>query len=310
MRTVDDYLALITPYHRGKVNFSATVAASVTCQADDQVVMYGMAGDFDLDSAVGAQLDVVGQWVGVSRIIPVAVPNPYFSLDTFGLGFDQGTWQVPGGDQTEFQTLDDTSFRRLIRARIIANNGDGTVPSAQAVMDEFFSGQTATLVFVEDDSNGIYQADPSWFGFDQEQHGFDRGQWFDATNESPIIESLGMAMIVGIAGIIPPPVDLAILASALLPINPAGVRFDILVVSTDVEGGVTPVPSIMGSSIAGMAQFSAFVLGGLGQSIAPSGDENIVSTPMFGFDMENEYLSGFDVGAWGVSPEYLLNHIT
>jgi hypothetical protein len=53
--------------------------------------------------------------------------------------------------------------------------------------------------------------------------------------------------------------------------------------------------------------FSSFTPGGTDVIISPHGDEDIVSTPLFGFDCEAEYISGFDGAAWGVSPQYILN---
>lgn len=35
---------------------------------------------------------------------------------------------------------------------------------------------------------------------------------------------------------------------------------------------------------------------------------SVDGAPVFGFDVENEYVSGWDTGAWGVSPAYLMAH--
>jgi hypothetical protein len=225
----------------------------------------------------------------------------------FGLGLDQGYWFQPYQGGTEFQVLDDTDYRRLIKARIIANSGDGSWTTATAVMAEFFSGQTATLFYVEDRGRGVTQAPLNWFQLDNEQFGLDIGQWFVDNPELPQVDSMSMGMILGIAGVIPSPVVLAILASNLLPINPAGVHFEILVVSSDIAGGIVPSPSAIGSSAPGdMNGMGNFALGGTAVIIQPSGGGDIVSTPMFGLDIENAYISGLDTGVWGVSPEYLL----
>lgn len=303
MRTVDDYLALIIPYHRGKPDFSATVTVSVACQVDDQSTNYSMSGKFDLDGANGPQLDVVGQWVGVSRIIPVPVPNPWFTLDAVGLGFDQGYWYEPYHSGTEFQVLDDIDYRRLIRARILCNIGDGSVASGQAVFDEFFSGQDTILPFVEDRCFAVDPPDPGWFSLDTQLYGFDEGSWF-VFNPSEL-DAMSMTMALNISGTLPSQIDLAILASNILPIHPAGVRFEISVISTDETGG-TPQPSSFLAAIAGAGLPSTFAYGGTAVTILPSSDDDIISTPLFGCDMENEYVSGFDVGVFGVSPQTLL----
>lgn len=63
LRTVEDYLAHITPFHRGKPDFAATVEASVTDLADLQAFLHTLFDAFDIDTAIGVQLDVVGEWV-------------------------------------------------------------------------------------------------------------------------------------------------------------------------------------------------------------------------------------------------------
>ena len=61
------------------------------CQpfVDEQSVLNSLPGKYDLDSAVGVQLDAVGEWVGISRELAVPLSNVYFSLDIAGLGLDQ-----------------------------------------------------------------------------------------------------------------------------------------------------------------------------------------------------------------------------
>ncbi len=57
---------------------------------------------FDLELAVGAQLDVIGRYVGVSRMIGSSTPPPLFSLWRYASARDpslyQGTWD-PAADE-------------------------------------------------------------------------------------------------------------------------------------------------------------------------------------------------------------------
>ena len=75
MASVDDYLALITAYHRGKPKFAAMVRAIVEPFVAIQDFIAHLPLDFDLDLAIGVQLDVVGEWVGRSRFIETPLPN-------------------------------------------------------------------------------------------------------------------------------------------------------------------------------------------------------------------------------------------
>src|SRR6516164_6772126 len=106
MAASSDYTSLITSEHSSKPRFSAMVAAVAQCFADQINVMQSIPAAFDLDQAIGVQLDAVGLWAGITR--QVATPlSVYFSLDTTGLGFDQGNWQGPFDPSSGLVSLDD-----------------------------------------------------------------------------------------------------------------------------------------------------------------------------------------------------------
>jgi hypothetical protein len=134
---------------------------TVVCQplADQQSVSQSIPGLYDLDVAVGEQLDVVGQWIGVSRYLLVPISGVFFSFDTSGLGFDQGVWDgfQPSGAGV-LTALPDTQYRLLLYATVAANHWDGTVPGALALLNAFWNplgytiriidGQDMTMSFV------------------------------------------------------------------------------------------------------------------------------------------------------------------
>jgi hypothetical protein len=230
-RTIDDYLDLITAYHRGRYRFSATVALSTEPFVALQALLSGLPEVFDLDEAVGAQLDVDGQWIGRTRKVEYQLPTPWFSFDDPVRGFESGIWYDPDdpADLPDYglTSLDDDTYRRLLRAKIVANQWDGSIEQATAALQQFF-GPTGTLIFIADHQD--------------------------------------MTMSIYGAGVVPDLVSLSILDAGYLPFKPAGVAISYGVVST-----TTPAP-------------------------------------LFGFDIENEYVAGFDTGAWAVTPEYLLSH--
>ena len=84
--TADEYLALITSEHRGKKKFEATVAAVVAPFSKLQAVLRGLPADFDIDQAVGVQLDAVGAWIGRSRRFDTPLVGVYFAWDDLRLG--------------------------------------------------------------------------------------------------------------------------------------------------------------------------------------------------------------------------------
>jgi hypothetical protein len=144
MVDVSLYTNLITSEHADKPKFNALVAALCQGLVDLQNTIAGFTADFDLDTAIGVQLDAVGAWAGISRDIQTPL-NVYFSFDTTGLGFDQGTWYGPYDDETGLTVLPDDSYRLLIMAKIGNNQWDGTVPDAYAFLNDILGNDNAVI---------------------------------------------------------------------------------------------------------------------------------------------------------------------
>ena len=66
---------------------------------------------FVLDTAVGSQLDIIGDLVGIGRNLPTDNVN------------------IPS-------TLNDNYYRRVIRSKIYFNHWDGTRESLEKIIDE------------------------------------------------------------------------------------------------------------------------------------------------------------------------------
>ncbi len=220
--TADDYLELITPYHRGKPKFVATVRALVEPVSEIQNLIAWMWQDFDLDHAIGVQLDQVGQWVGRSRYVNIPLVDVWFGFDKPGLGWDQGIWKGRFDPDTGIAALDDDTYRLLLKLKIIANQWDGTIDSIREPMELFFGG-AGIYIYIED------RAD--------------------------------MSMITGLSGRLPNAALLSLLVGGYIPLKPEGVTAHYIVTSVD-------------------------------------------RAPIFGFDVDNNYISGWDSGSWGVTPSY------
>ncbi|NSX05101.1 DUF2612 domain-containing protein [Cupriavidus gilardii] len=216
MAQLTDYTGLITSEHNHRPKFMAVVTALAQPMVDLMNVLGSMPNKFDLDQAVGVQLDAIGLWVGISRHVSVPLTDVYFSFDIDGLGFDQGAWKGPFDPDNGLTDLDDDTYRLVIRAKIGANHWDGTMESTVAILNTIFNGDTH--VFIQDNQN--------------------------------------MTMTIGVSGRPPSAVFLALLAGGYIPLKPEGVRVDLVIVST-TDG------------------------------------------PLFGFDVQNDLISGFDTGVWG-----------
>ena len=106
---LDDYLDLITSEHIGKPLYVRSVITSLQPYVDDQLLATGMPCSFDVDIAVGEQLDFTGQWIGKTRF--VNLPDVFFSWDAHGLGWDQANWQGPFDLPEALLRPDDEHYR-------------------------------------------------------------------------------------------------------------------------------------------------------------------------------------------------------
>jgi Protein of unknown function (DUF2612)/Concanavalin A-like lectin/glucanases superfamily len=106
--------------------------------ADQLQVTNGIPLLFDLDTAVGQQLDYVGQWIGKTRNIEESLTGVFFSFDTAGLGFDEGTW-ADTASTTVLTALPDAQYRLLLYATVAENHWDGTVPNAEKYLNAFWN---------------------------------------------------------------------------------------------------------------------------------------------------------------------------
>ena len=217
MAELDAYLSLVTAQHRDKPRFMAVMQAVLQGPVALQAMLADLPGRFDLNIAIGAQLDVVGEWVGTSRLIDTPISGVYFSFDTVDVGFDQGVWKGRFDPDAGVSVLDDDTFRQLIRAKIGANHWDGTVEQAVPVFNAIFNNRT--YAFIQDNQD--------------------------------------MSMDIALAGERPSALFQALLTRGYIPIKPAGVRINYY--------------------------------------ILPSNDG-----PQFGFDMQNQYVAGFDEASWGM----------
>lgn len=153
MPTISEYLSLITSNFRNKPKYTQMVSDDVSAAVRVQDVMKEMGPAYDVDTAVGSQLDDIGLWVGINRNIPIPIGGVYFSWDgDASVGWEFGTWQ-PENEPTEITSLPDDVYRLFIRAKIAANRWDGTLEGMYAVWDQVF---TEILIYVQDNQDMSY----------------------------------------------------------------------------------------------------------------------------------------------------------
>lgn len=138
---VQDYINLVTSEYAGQPDFLSVISANVATPVQVQTLLAAMIALFDIDTPpVGKQLDIIGQWVGVSRNVQVPISGAFFEWDSVSYlnGWDYGTWQ-PADAPTQITSLPDDAYLTLLKGRIAANNWDGTINGAYAIWDNLFS---------------------------------------------------------------------------------------------------------------------------------------------------------------------------
>lgn len=143
------YLDLVTGEHSDKPAFISTLTAALEPIADTRSVVDAFPPAYDLDTAVGAQLDVVGEWAGRSRYLTAPLTDVYFTFDDPALGLDSGTWKGPFDPDTGLVELPDAPYRTLLRAAVASNLWNGSVPSAYAIWDALLDGLGAGIFIVD-----------------------------------------------------------------------------------------------------------------------------------------------------------------
>lgn len=192
-RTTEDYQSLITSHHADKPKFMATVAIAAKVFAHLQQLAADLPRQFDLDEAVGVQLDAVGEWIGRSRRIDTPLTGVYFTWDDVAsTGWDAGVWQGPFDPDSGLTVLPDDEYRLLLRAKVAANQWDGSIPGAYEVWTTVFND---SIILIQDNQD--------------------------------------MSMTVGIAGTPVSTVTQALLTGGYIPLKPEGVRVNYYAISVD-----------------------------------------------------------------------------
>jgi hypothetical protein len=125
------YQNLLVWQYKGCPQFNAWLAAVLSIANDISLCLQSMEAAFDLNYAIGNQLDILGQIIGVSRTV---------------------NFQPSGGVSP---VLDDTTYRILLLATLANNTWDGTIGSLYPIWQTLFPGGKITIVDNQDMSATI-----------------------------------------------------------------------------------------------------------------------------------------------------------
>lgn len=138
---LSDYINLITSEHRDKPKYVALLSMFAQWAVDLRTLYASLPGLFDIDTAIGAQLDDVALWTGATRRITI-----------------EPTILYPAPADPYVYVLTDAELRAFARGRIVANFWDGSPNGIVPIYEAYFggSGQYAAIVDNEDMTITIY----------------------------------------------------------------------------------------------------------------------------------------------------------
>lgn len=251
------YTDLITNYHAGKPKFFDHIDLSTRPLIDVSTATSGLVSAFDIDSAVGDQLDILGKWIGVDRAVAAPISGIFLEWDTERVGWDQGVWLGPYQSSDATTYLSDDTYRIVLKARIGINNWNGQNGTLPTILETALAGTGIKMIVVDNQDMTItvlIVVDPDYLMQETDRLIFDSGM-----NRGPFI---------------------------VLPADYTPSRYDI-----------NPIDKLP-------AEFVFVIRAGLLTVKAAGVRIRGTMTPsngykFFGFDVDNEYIAGFESGAWG-----------
>lgn len=141
-----DYLNLITSQYQTSTKMMEWLSSLFGVVQDITTTLESIDSAYDVDTAVGAQLDVCGDIVGISRELEVPLSGIFFSWGDSTLGWGLGVWQDEADPQTELVSLPDDVYRTIIKAKIVANSWQGSIPGIYDSWSIVFSDEGTMLL--------------------------------------------------------------------------------------------------------------------------------------------------------------------
>ena len=156
VKQLSDYEDLITSEHSDKPNFMAMLDIMIEGLVGVQNFLASLPAAFDVDFAIGVQLDATGAWIGLSRDVNVPLTDVYFTWDDQANdGWDGGLWQGPFDPTTGLVALPDDIYRSALYMKIAVNNWDGSIPGIYNIFNSFLAAYGNTVV-VQDSGDMTY----------------------------------------------------------------------------------------------------------------------------------------------------------
>lgn len=119
------YLDLVTSEHSTKPKYMAWLLVLLTPFVDAIKINEDVKNAFDLNTAIGAQLDIIGKWLEQSR---------------------QVDFQPTDGSSS---VLNDDYYRTVLKAKVVKNQWKGTISNFYSFWNVLFKGQPLQIYLVD-----------------------------------------------------------------------------------------------------------------------------------------------------------------
>lgn len=132
-----EYLKLITSEYATQPKYNSYVEAFLKVISPTVDNYNAFESLFNLDAAVGDQLDKLGYLVGISRKLPISNPDIQ-------------------------PILSDDIYRKVIQSKIMANHWDGSIQGLEEIIQNVFPDLSYTIVDNQDMSYRVLIIDPDY----------------------------------------------------------------------------------------------------------------------------------------------------
>lgn len=174
--TLEYYADLLLYQYNDKPRARETIKLLVAQAICDHVTLY-MNDAFDLETAEGPQLDILGEYIGFNRVIPIPIPQPYFQLDDYvtpvssPVGFRD--YLDPLVNETSvfylyifvnesFSTLNDSQYLFMLKLKIVLNNLFNSLANISEALLNFFGPDVICLDQADMTISYLVQNQPSY----------------------------------------------------------------------------------------------------------------------------------------------------
>jgi hypothetical protein len=151
-----EYLTFLTSQYQNSTKFLEWMDSLISKMMDILNTTDLMNAAFDVDYAVGDQLDTLGVIIGISRGLRVPIPNVFFcwydgTTATEYLGWEMGSWRDPkeGEGVAEMSILPDDAYRQILKFKIIQNLWKGTINELYEAWEKVFASDGLTLDIID-----------------------------------------------------------------------------------------------------------------------------------------------------------------